>query len=190
MLPLLGGENHPVLTRRSSDMKIRPKLKFPKLPAKNLSVKERNPVSLPPLSSTNTSGDEDVFDASSTSVRRQKPLAEEPESAESLHQLADRNKLVSKLEKAIVEWKRSYSKRILQVIVTWLRSQLDQLRFSIVIPPNLKSAGIQQLPALFLLKASCQVSDNPTIEIIPSLDEIQDLLHSAGRIMISVTKGN
>ena len=189
-LPALTNESHQLQTRRSSDLKSSRKSKLPRLPTRNASVssiKEKSLCNLPPLNLAATSVDvDDVFDA-----RTQKLLEEEPESGESFQQVAaDCNKLVSRLEKAIVEWKRSYSKRILQVIVTWLRSQLDQLRFSTVIPANLKSAAMQPNPALFLLKASCLVNANPTIEITPSLDEIQDLLHSGGRIMLCVAKGS
>jgi len=195
-LPLLGNENHKLQTRRLSDLKIKPKSKLPRLPSKSTSStlitssKEKNLVNLPPLNLPAPSPDGGVFDASSTSMHRRKSLREKQESEEPSRIAADYNTLVSKLEKAIIEWKRSYSKRILQVIVTWLRLQLDQLRFSIVLPTNMKSAGTQQLTALFQLRASCQVNANPTIEITPSLDEIQELLHSAGRIMLCVAKGH
>ncbi len=45
-----------------------------------------------------------------------------------------------------------YSKRILQVIVTWLHSQIDQMHYSVVPPPNHQSGVVQhQHTALLLL---------------------------------------
>jgi hypothetical protein len=101
--------------------------------------------------------------------------------------VADYGFLVVQLEKAIIEWKKLYSKRILQVIVTWLRSQIDQMRYSVVPPPNHKSGVVQQQhTALFLLHSQL---NHTTIEITPSLDDIQDIIHTAGKIMLCVAKG-
>lgn len=97
--------------------------------------------------------------------------------------------LVLQLEKAVIEWKRLYSKRMLQVIVTWLRSQLDQLRYSVVPPASHKASsatGQQQTTVLFLLQAQL---NHTTIELSPSLDDIQDVIHTAGKIMLSLAKG-
>jgi hypothetical protein len=61
------------------------------------------------------------------------------------------------------------------------------MRYSVVPPPNHKSGVVQQQhTALFLLHSQL---NHTTIEITPSLDDIQDIIHTAGKIMLCVAKG-
>lgn len=162
--------------------------KLPKLNAKKSSLSKESkyaPTSLPPLSarsnSSTLSGDLVSRKSSIVSVDGR----EDPNTV----LVPDYGFLVVQLEKAIIEWKRLYSKRILQVIVTWLRSQVDQMRYSVVPPANHKAAVVQQHhQALFVLQS--YLNNTTVIELNPSLDEIQEIIHNAGKIMLCVAKGN
>jgi len=170
-------------------------------------VREKSvPTSLPPLTARSGSssfstahGDEpmllhqqSVVATRNNSIISSDGNRKESDTAAADNTAVDYGFLVVQLEKAIVEWKRQYAKRILQVIVTWLRSQLDQLRYSIVPPSNHKvtasSTTAQHYAALFLLQAQLNDRGNG-IEMSPSLDDIQEVIHSAGKTMLSLAKG-
>lgn len=163
--------------------------KLPKLNSKKTSpVKEtkHQPTSLPPLTprSNTSSGSVQGDD-----VSRKNSLASYEGTREDSSEIVttDYSFLVLQLDKAMIEWKRLYSKRILHVIVTWLRSQLDHLRYSVVPPINYRGPLVQQQQsAMFLLQAQLNYV---TIELAPSLDDIQEVVHSAGKIMLCLAKG-
>lgn len=162
--------------------------KLPKLNSKKTSpTKEQKsqPTSLPPLSARSNSSLASA--GQDYSSRKNSVISNDGRDEPNVILVADYGFLVVQLEKAIIEWKKLYSKRILQVIVTWLRSQIDQLRYSVVPPPNHKTTiAQQQHSALFLLHSQL---NHTTIEITPSLDDIQDVVHTAGKIMLCVAKG-
>jgi hypothetical protein len=161
--------------------------KLPKLSSKRSSpTKEPKnpPTCLPPLSARSNSS---LASGQEFSSRKNSVISNDGRDEPNVILVADYGFLVVQLEKAIIEWKKLYSKRILQVIVTWLRSQIDQMRYSVVPPPNHKSGVVQQQhTALFLLHSQL---NHTTIEITPSLDDIQDIIHTAGKIMLCVAKG-
>lgn len=164
--------------------------KLPKLMSKRIAQSKENksqPTSLPPLSARSSSSIVSVTQEL-TSRKNSVVSNEGRDDTSSTVVVADYSFLVVQLEKAIIEWKRLYSKRILQVIVTWLRSQIDQMRYSVAPPPNHKVAVVQQNhSAMFLLHSHLNTT---TIELSPSLDDIQDIIHAAGKIMLCVAKGN
>ena len=165
-----------------------PRTKLPKLSSKRSSpTKEPKnpPTCLPPLSARSNSS---LASGQDYSSRKNSVVSNDGRDEPNVVLVADYGFLVVQLEKAIIEWKKLYSKRILQVIVTWLRSQIDQMRYSVVPPPNHKSTQSiqQQHTALFLLHSQL---NHTTIEITPSLDDIQDIIHTAGKIMLCVAKG-
>lgn len=176
-----------------------PRTKLPKLNGKRRSsiAKEskNQQTSLPPLSARSNSsiasaGQEYTSRKSSVASNdgRDRELIEEtPRRTSKTILVADYGFLVVQLEKAILEWKRLYSKRILQVVVTWLRSQIDQMRYSVVPLPNHKTTAVQQHhSALFQLNAHL---NHTSIELNPSLDDIQEVIHNTGKIMLCVAKG-
>lgn len=195
----------PPLPSKTSTMSSKlPKLNSTK---KSPPVREKSvPTSLPPLTArsgsssfSNAHGDEpmlhhqhSVVATRNNSIISSDGIRKESVTAAADNTTVDYSFLVVQLEKAIVEWKRQYAKRILQVIVTWLRSQLDQLRYSIVPPSNHKtptsSTAAQHYAALFLLQAQLNDRGNG-IEMSPSLDDIQEVIHSAGKTMLSLAKG-
>lgn len=162
--------------------------KLPKLnnSKKTSPVKEtrHQPTSLPPLTPRSNASSSSIQD----DVSRKNSLASYEGTREDISEIVttDYSFLVVQLDKAMVEWKRLYSKRILHVVVTWLRSQLDQLRYSVV-PSNYRGAVVQQnQSAMFQLQAQLSYV---TIELSPSLDDIQEVVHSAGKIMLCLAKG-
>ena len=189
--------------------------KLPKLNnvKKSAPLREKSqPTSLPPLTarsgsssfSTAHGGGEDLMLLRQQSVvgtRHNSVIStdgcKDSESvATTAEYVVDYSFLVVQLDKAVVEWKRQYAKRILQVIVIWLRSQLDQLRYSIVPPSNHKvsstttssTTAVQHYAALFLLQAQLNSHGNG-IEMTPSLDDIQEVINLAGKTMLSLAKG-
>ena len=79
-----------------------------------------------------------------------------------------------------------YSRKILDVLVAWIRSQLDDLRF-LVAPGVHKSRTKQQsTAALFLIDSTFNQNE---IEMSPSLDDIQEVVHAAGKVIVNVAKG-
>lgn len=192
-LPLLNPSNRqpPMVAPSKSSSSSVGRTKLPKLNIrKPAAVKEKSqPISLPPLSArSNSSSVSLVHDVDETRSRKNSASGSPRQEADAEESTAlDYSFLAVQQEKAIVEWKRLYSKRMLQVVVTWLRSQLDQLRYSVVPPSNHKSSQVvQHHSALFLLQAQL---NHTSIELSPSLDEIQDVVHSAGKIMLSLAKG-
>lgn len=162
--------------------------KLPKLNIKKpAAVKEKSqPISLPPLSARSNSSSTSLVENGASSRKNSAGSPRQEESSSESPSAPDYSFLVIQQEKAVVEWKRLYSKRMLQVVVTWLRSQLDQLRYSVV-PPASHKSNIQHHSALFLLQAQL---NHTSIEICPSLDDIQEIVHSAGKIMLSLAKGS
>lgn len=163
--------------------------KLPKLNSnkKTSPTKEtrHQPTSLPPLTPRSNASSSSLQDDHS----RKNSLASYEGTREDSSEIVttDYSFLIVQLDKAMVEWKRLYSKRILHVIVTWLRSQLDLLRYSVV-PSNYRAAVVQQNQcAMFLLHAQLNYV---TIELSPSLDDIQEVIHSAGKIMLCLAKGS
>lgn len=191
-LPLLNpsGSNSKPSANPPTKQKKATSTKLPKLNIKQSApIKEKKePISLPPLSarsnSSSLSANQDESPRNNKIAIVEVELISEPRDSP----MPDYTFLVVQLDKAVVEWKRLYSKRMLQVIVTWLRSQLDQLRYSVVPPSNHKTGTPTNLhhTALFLLQAQL---NHTAIELSPSLDDIQDVIHSAGKIMLSLAKG-
>lgn len=159
---------------------------FTKLP--KLSVAHPTPVrekitasSLPPLL---MSADPARCD---TAASFQDDLGDRCRSAEeqNLSTVIDHSILIIQLDKATKEWKKMYSRKILDVLVAWIRSQLDDLRF-LVAPGVHKSRTKQQSTALFLIDSTFNQNE---IEMSPSLDDIQEVVHAAGKVIVNVAKG-
>ena len=178
-----------------SSNKQTPRTKLPKLNSKRSSIPregKNQQTSLPPLSarsnSSIASNGQQEGTSRKSSVVSNEGRDEPPRRTSNTIFVADYGFLVVQLEKAILEWKRMYSKRILQVVVTWLRSQIDQMRYSVVPPPNHKTVVVHQHhSSLFQLNAHL---NHTTIELNPSLDDIQEVVHNTGKIMLCVAKGD
>ena len=176
-------------------------------------------MSLPPLTSSSCATLVSALLANENhqrelEAREKAQAAADSESGTSLSdnsavQASDYSELLKQLEEAIKNWKRIYSKRILQVLITWLRIQLDNLRHWIVpssasssvpvkntnallgkqpkpLPQNKPQQSIR-LPPLFRLQA--HYGKDAKVDITPSLDEVQEVAYSTGKLMLGVAKG-
>ena len=179
----------PVPVKSQSTTRL-PKIvsRCPSASGESREVREGSTVSLPPLTGTSTQSMvcaslTDLHNAPSTSEQSDAGISISDSSSDS--GASDYSMLIQQLEKAIKSWKRMYSKKILQVLVTWIRSQLDQLRHRIVPSANMLKSAKSNLP-LFQLQAFYNYN---YIEVTPSLDEVQEMAHTAGKMMLTVMKG-
>ena len=131
--------------------------------------KERPATCLPPL--TGSSG------TSATEAKDEKQL------------LSDYSHLIHKTQQGIANWKRQCSKKLFQVLVTWLKTQLDQLRHLVAPSDALirctDQADVSHRP-LFQLTANYRGPFK--IDVSPSLDEVQEAVNASGREVMAVTK--
>lgn len=84
---------------------------------------------------------------------------------------------------AVVEMRRYYSRKVIDVLIKVIRAALDTLRRRFIADEN--ELASKKTP-IFALHAQLQI---PNVVIKPSLDELQDILVTAGKNITGIAKG-
>lgn len=84
---------------------------------------------------------------------------------------------------AVVEMRRYYSRKVIDVLIKVIRAALDTMRRRFIADEN--EMASKKTP-IFALHAQLQI---PNVVIKPSLDELQDILVTAGKNITGIAKG-
>lgn len=82
---------------------------------------------------------------------------------------------------AVVEMRRYYSRKVIDVLIKVIRTALDKIRRRFMIEPD----SPPQKP-IFILNAILMI---PNVVIKPSLDDLQEILVTAGKNISGIAKG-
>lgn len=83
---------------------------------------------------------------------------------------------------AVVEMRRYYSRKVIDVLIKVIRAALDTIRRRFIADDD----ELSTKKPIFALHAQLQI---PNVVIKPNLDELQEILISAGKNITGIAKG-
>lgn len=83
---------------------------------------------------------------------------------------------------AVVEMRRYYSRKVIDVLIKVIRAALDTIRRRFISDEE----DVTPKKPIFALHAQLQI---PNVVIKPSLDELQEILITAGKNITGIAKG-